>query len=694
MTWKLAFFGAVCLAAACGGTNPVRENADLASLALDEVTFSPSFSPGVSSYTAEVAAAVDSTRVTARAAVSSATIDVNGERVDSGGTTGPIALDPGVNTITIVVTARDRETQRTYTVAVTRRTTAASNANLSRLELTATSLDQVFDSEVTSYTASVGHIGASTRVIAAPEDAFASLEVQGNAIAPDDPSGLVFLEAGSNALAVDVTAEDATIRRTYAVEVTRGELDAVRQEAYVKASNPGPDLFGAAVSLSGDLLAVGAPEEASASQGIDGDEADNSAVAAGAVYVFDRAGTTWRQHAYVKASNPDPADRFGDSVSIADDTLVAGAPGEQSQATGVDGDQLDNGGNAVGAAYVFLRDAMGVWDQTAYLKASNSSSGDEFARAIDVNGDRLIIGAPFEDGGQTGVDGDEADRSAANAGAAYVFRRDSSGTWEQEAYLKASNTDPGDEFGSAVAISGRLAAVAAIGEDSDAAGIDGDEQNDSLAGAGAVYLFERDDDDRWTQVAYIKASNPDSGDAFGTALALDTDFLVAGAPFEDSGATGVDGDQLSNAVSDAGAAYVFERDSQGRWSQVAYVKASNTDANDVFGSAVALWGNVLSVGAPDESSFATGINGDERDNSAASAGAAYLFERDGGGSWKQLAYVKASNTDSGDEFGGALDLDGDTLAVGAAGEASDSAGVDGRESDNSLNSAGAVYVKR
>ena len=91
------------------------------------------------------------------------------------------------------------------------------------------------------------------------------------------------------------------------------------------------------------------------------------------------------QAAYVKASNPDPRDRFGDRVSIDGDTLVVGARGEQSRATGVDGDQLDNNGSAVGAAYVFERDGMGIWDQTAYLKASNSESGDEFGRAIVHN---------------------------------------------------------------------------------------------------------------------------------------------------------------------------------------------------------------------------------------------------------------------------------------------------------------------
>lgn len=685
---------ACLLASACGGTNPARENANLANLVLEQVTLVPVFVPSVLSYSAEVAAAVDTTRVTPTAAVSSAMIEVNGRRVKSGSPGGPISLAPGDNTISIVVTARDGKTQRTYTVSVTRRATPGSNADLASLELTATELDQVFDGNLTSYTASVGHLAASTRVIAVPDDSFATLELDGEALAADEPSDFFALAPGTNTLDVAVAAEDETTTRTYDVEITRGELVSLQREAYVKASNPGPDFFGASVSLSCDTLVVGAPEEEAASAGIDGDETDNSFTEAGSTYVFERASGTWMQAAYIKASNPDPRDRFGDRVSIDDDTLVVGARGEQSRATGVDGDQLDNSGSAVGAAYVFERDGMGIWGQMAYLKASNSESGDEFGRAIELDGDRLVVGAPFEDSGATGINVNEDDESAGNAGAAYVFQRDSNGNWQQEAYLKASNTAPGDQFGHDVAINGRLAAVAATTEDSGAAGVDGDQFDNSRSGAGAVYVFDVRDNGEWSQVAYIKASNPGQGDNFGAAITLDGDLLVVGAPGEASAATGVDGSQLDNSRNNAGAAYVFERDGDSEWFQVAYIKASNTGDNDAFGSAVAVHGNVLVVGASGENSFATGINGDELDNSAPDAGAAYVFERDDSGVWTQIAYVKASNTGARDEFASALALCGDTLAVGAERENGASAGINGDESDDSLSVTGAVYVYR
>ena len=97
--------------------------------------------------------------------------------------------------------------------------------------------------------------------------------------------------------------------------------------------------------------------------------------------------------------------------------------------------------------------------------------------------------------------------------------------------------------------------------------------------------------------------------------------------------------------------YVFIRN-DGIWTQQAYIKASNTDAGDRFGGSVRLSadGNTLAVGALGESSSATGVNGDQADNSATQSGAVYIFTRSGA-SWSQQAYIKASNTDPDDLFG-------------------------------------------
>ena len=132
------------------------------------------------------------------------------------------------------------------------------------------------------------------------------------------------------------------------------------QQAYIKASNTGQeDWFGVRLALSGDgnTLAVGAPNEDSAAQGINGRQTNDSATEAGAVYLFTRSGAAWSQLAYVKGANTEAFDEFGGAVGLSRDgrTLVVGAKGEDSSARGVNGNQADNSLDEAGAVYVFTR---------------------------------------------------------------------------------------------------------------------------------------------------------------------------------------------------------------------------------------------------------------------------------------------------------------------------------------------------
>src|SRR5207253_2675150 len=122
------------------------------------------------------------------------------------------------------------------------------------------------------------------------------------------------------------------------------------------------DFFGWPVALAGATLAIGARYEDSNATGINGNQADDSASGSGAAYVFTRSATTWSQQAYVKASNAGANDQFGLSLALAEDALVVGAPGEDSSATGIDGNQADNSASSSGAAYVFGR-AGTTWSQ-------------------------------------------------------------------------------------------------------------------------------------------------------------------------------------------------------------------------------------------------------------------------------------------------------------------------------------------
>jgi len=393
------------------------------------------------------------------------------------------------------------------------------------------------------------------------------------------------------------------------------------------------------------------------------------------------------QQAYLKASNTGIDDRFGTDVAVSGDTVVVGAPYEDSNATGVNGNQANNSLDHAGAAYVFVRSGMS-WIQQAYLKASNTNSNDEFGRAVAVSGDTLVIGAQYEDSNATGINGNQADNSLINPGAAYVFVR-SGTTWSQQAYLKASNTGAVDFFALTVAVSGDTVVVGADGEDSNATGVNGNQANNTAFSAGAAYVFVRSGA-TWSQQAYVKASNTNGGDRFGGSVSVSGDTLVVGAEQEDSSAVGVNGNQLDNSTSGAGAAYVFLRSSS-TWSQQAYIKPSNTGASDKFGISVAVSGDTVVVGAYDEASNATGVGGDQANNSAFGAGAAYVFVRSGA-SWSQQAYLKASNTGTGDRFGSSVAVSGDTVVVGATDEASNATGVGGDQANNSALFAGAAYV--
>ncbi len=536
--------------------------------------------------------------------------------------------------------------------------------------------NEPFDSDVVTYTISTGFPTLEATVTTAtPTEADASVTVNGGNVG--DP---ISLTEGRNFLNVRVVTTGGAVR-FYNIEVTRGtEVNFVRQ-AYAKASNTGADdHFGYSLALDGDTLAIGAPSEDS---GVNGNDADNSALDAGAVYVFVRdINGVWALNAYVKPLVPGAGDRFGWSVALSGNRLAVGAPSEDS---GTIGNPGANSAVDAGSAYVFVYDGT-TWNQTAYLKAGNVEAGDRFGWSVALSGDTLAVGAPLED---SAIGLGETDNSASNAGAAYVFHDDGI-AWIQQGYIKASNADAGDDFGISVALSGDTLAVGASGESSlvsdnpdnngartagavyvfvrdingvwaeedylkaktpgaaDAFGwsvaLDGDtlavgapledgadtgvggvQESNGAVDSGAAYVFSRSVT-TWVQSAYVKASNTNSGDAFAWRVALSGDTLAVSAPGEDSDARVIDGDQTVNTTTTAGAVYVFVS-SAGEWTQLDYVKATNTESIDGFGGSVALDGTTLAVGAIGEDSQATGIDGNEVDNTRLTSGAAYVFER-------------------------------------------------------------------
>lgn len=413
----------------------------------------------------------------------------------------------------------------------------------------------------------------------------------------------------------------------------------------------------------------------------------------------------WEAQAYLKASNADAGDLFGNSVAISGDTIVVGASGESSfQTTITNGPNAssDNSVASSGAAYVFQRTGSS-WAQEAYLKAPNAETTDFFGAAVAIDGNTILVSANQEDSNQiTITNGPTAstDNTATSSGAVYVFQR-SGTTWVQQAYLKPSNTGPNDQFGVSLAISGDTIVVGALLEDSDQLSITNGSAapaNEGATDSGAVYVFQRSGT-TWSEQAYLKPSNTGANDRFGASVGISKDTIVVGANLESSNQTTItngSGASSDDSAAYAGAAYVFQR-TGASWTEEAYLKAPNADAGDKFGQKVAIDGDTIVVGAFSEASSQTTItNGTtaSSDNSATLAGAAYVFERKGS-TWTHQAYLKPPNTEADDRFGVTVAIQGNTILVGSIFEDNNQTTVTNGtmpNDGNSLSNSGAVYV--
>lgn len=393
---------------------------------------------------------------------------------------------------------------------------------------------------------------------------------------------------------------------------------------------------------------------------------------------------------YVHPSNPAVAGQFGYATAMSQDgsTMVVAAWGEDGAGSGINGDQ-GPGAEDSGAVYVFVRGSDG-WVQQAYIKASNAGSRDAFGEsvALSADGNTLAVGAPQEDGADTGVNGSQAD-GITDSGAVYVFTR-AGDAWSQQAYIKASNTGQGDHFGEAVALSGdgRTLAVGAPRERSPATTVDGDQGDDAAALlSGAAYVFAWNGA-TWSQQAYVKGSRSSQLDLFGTSVALSFDGNTL--------SVGAYGERGTEELAQSGSAYIFQR-ANGAWVEQEVLRADIPAAQAFFGARLCLSadGNTLAVGAAGDSGNAKGVNGPRDPDPLGDSGAAYVFVRNGA-EWTQQAYVKASNPGQGDYFGFsvALSADGTTLAVGAIREDSTATGLNGDQQDNAGEDVGAAYVFR
>ncbi|MFN0132966.1 MAG: GC-type dockerin domain-anchored protein [Phycisphaerales bacterium] len=304
------------------------------------------------------------------------------------------------------------------------------------------------------------------------------------------------------------------------------------------------EFFGSSVSMSGDVLLVGARAAAS-----------TPGVFGGAAHLYRRAGTAWNLEKRIKGNDTVGGDEFGISVCVRGDVAIVGAYLD------------DDDGSGSGSAYIFRRNGTD-WVQEAKLTASDAAPGDRFGTSVAIDGDTAIVGAPFTFivGFQTGT--------------AYVFRRQG-GAWSETAKLNAPVQQAGAFFGGFVALDGDVAVFSAIAEDSP-----------NLTDLGSVYVHRRSGE-TWPMEKRIVPADGVAGQAFGSAVSLRGGALLVGS-YLDAGPGGLG----------QGSAYVF-RNAGTMWNQEAKIRASDGAADDLYGSALAISGDAAIVGAYQRDAGAT-----------------------------------------------------------------------------------------
>ena len=462
----------------------------------------------------------------------------------------------------------------------------------------------------------------------------------GEASAPTAPAAPANLSAAPGDGQAALTWDDPAN-----TTITKYELLQLAEESGLIASDGAlNDRFGVSVAVDNDTAVVGAFQPTYT----DPDTSlDVSRPGAAYVYTKDSNGA-WSQQAKLTASDGADGDEFGISVAVDGDTVVVGARGNVSK---------------TGAIYVFTKPSDGDWTSTiteTKLTATGGAADDLFGASVALYGaSTIVVGAP---GDQNSVAGTNV-----STGSAYVFARDSNGEWSQNAKLTASNAGADDLFGNSVAVDDDTIAVGAYGKD-----------DNSLTDSGLVYVFVKSGGAAWattTETVQLRASDRAANDNFGRSVAVDGNTIVVGA----SG----DRNTVDGAEASTGSAYVFTKPNTG-WTnsagtETAKLTASDGADSDQFGRSVAVDGDTILVGAH------------QNDDDGTDSGSIYVFIKPTNGWTDTTGTVKltASNAATGDRFGIALALDGDTALVAAP---RNDANDDDDDTGNDVSDAGSAYV--
>ncbi|TLM78480.1 MAG: tandem-95 repeat protein [Actinobacteria bacterium] len=256
------------------------------------------------------------------------------------------------------------------------------------------------------------------------------------------------------------------------------------------------------------------------------------------------------------------------------------------------------------------------WSQIRKLAAVDCTTDDFSGWSVAVSGDAALVGAPYDD-----------NANGLNAGSAHVYMR-TGGVWWQIGKLTAADGAPGDLFGYSVAVSGDIAVVGAPYDDT-AAG----------ANAGSAHVYARSGG-VWSHEATLTAADGAADDRFGYSVAVSSDTVAVGVPWDDIG-----------SASNAGSAHVYAR-SGGVWSHQATLTAADGAADDFSGWSVAVSGGTAVIGAPYDDTAG-----------GPDAGSAHVYARSGG-VWSHEATLTAADGEGGDQFAYSVAASGDTAVVG------------------------------
>ncbi len=363
------------------------------------------------------------------------------------------------------------------------------------------------------------------------------------------------------------------------------------------------DQFGASVAIDGNTAIVGAPFT------------DDAGSKSGSAYVFTRGSDElWRQHDKMLAPDAASGDQFGISVAIYENTAIVGALFDDTTAT--DGDNMEITLADSGSAYIFTKGSTGNWSQQAKLTATDAATGDYFGTSVAIYENTVIVGA---------YGYDDTMGTITNAGAAYIFIRDSNGNWSQQAKLVADDVAAGDNFGYSVAIYGNTVIVGAPYAN-----------NEGNSNSGSAYTFTRNSNGQWNQPTKL-AITAVSGDNFGTSVAIYGNTIMVGIPGADS---------------DRGAIRIYRRNGT-TWEDI-HGSISAHDQSNNFGNSVAIHGNTAIVGAY------------RNDAAGVDSVSAYVYTRGSDGVWRQHDKMLAPDAAAGDNFGYSVAFDGETAIVGAS----------------------------